>query len=168
MKKTMLILTSGLFSVFLTAQSSSPEVIASGGGFASGSGFTNSFTIGQGSITETFSSGTFMLTQGFQQPVDIGMGMAPINEMGDAAVFPNPSNGLFFLEYTFTENADVLIEVLDVLGQSVFSDKKSGYAGTQLYQIDLSTHASGIYFIHCTIKTLTETTTHTSKITLTR
>ncbi len=168
MKKAILFIASGFFCLCMNAQSSSPDVLASGGGFASGAGFTNSFTIGQGSLPQTFTTGTFILTQGFQQPADIGTGMAPINEIGNLGTFPNPTNGQFFLEYTLTENADILIEAFDVLGQNVYSEKSSGYAGKQLHPIDLSAHANGIYFIRCTIKTVSETTTQTSKITLTR
>lgn len=168
MKKTIILIASGLVCVGIHAQSSSPDVLASAGGFATGAGFTNSFTIGQGSLPETFTAGAFMLTQGFQQPADIGTGLAPVNDMGSQEIFPNPSNGQFFLEYTLTENADISIEAFDVLGQSVYSEKNSSYAGKQLYSIDLSTQSNGIYFIRCTIKTLSETTLHISKVTLTR
>jgi gliding motility-associated-like protein len=45
-----------------------PEVIASGGGFTNNSQFSNSFTIGEISLVDTYTSGSFILTQGFQQP----------------------------------------------------------------------------------------------------
>ncbi len=168
MKKIILFIASGILGHVLIAQSSAPDVLASGGGFASGAGFTNSFTIGQGSITGTFTSGTFILTQGFQQPTSIGTGMVPVNESETLGLFPNPSNGQFFLEYTLSENADISIEAVNVLGQIVYSEKSSGYAGKQLFQVNLSSNANGVYVIRCTIKSLSETTTHTSKITLTR
>ena len=51
----------------LQAQSLSPQVIASAGGFLSNSVGSLSFTIGE-TNTKTLSSASHMLTQGFQQP----------------------------------------------------------------------------------------------------
>jgi hypothetical protein len=51
----------------LSAQSLSPQVIASAGGYQSGSVGSLSFTIGE-TNTQTLTSATHMLTQGFQQP----------------------------------------------------------------------------------------------------
>ncbi|MEO5645108.1 MAG: T9SS type A sorting domain-containing protein [Bacteroidia bacterium] len=154
---------------FTFAQSSSPDVLSSGGGFASGPGFTNSFTIGQASIPETYTTGTFILTQGFQQPSDIGTGLAPINLAStNIGTFPNPSNGQFFLEYTLDENAFVTIDAFDVLGQRIYTETTARSAGKQLQEVNLSGNANGIYFVNCTIKTPAGTSTTTSKITVTK
>jgi hypothetical protein len=53
----------------LQAQSLCPTVIASSGGYASGTGVSLSWTLGE-IATETFSNGGYILTQGFQQPVE--------------------------------------------------------------------------------------------------
>lgn len=152
-----------------TAQSSSPDVICSGGGFATGAGFTNSFTIGQGAIPETFSSATFILTQGFQQPSDMGTGLAPVTlPSSNIGTFPNPSNGQFFLEYALEENAVVTVEVFDVLGQLIYTETAAKSTGKQLHEVNLPAQANGIYFVSCIIKTPYATTTSTSKITITR
>jgi hypothetical protein len=50
-----------------SCQLSSPEVIATAGGFFTGTSLTQSWTIGE-SITETFSGSSIIATQGFQQP----------------------------------------------------------------------------------------------------
>ncbi len=153
----------------VAAQSSSPDVIAAGGGFATGAGFTNSFTIGQGSLTETFAPGTFILTQGFQQPADLGTGLAPLYlPSTNIGTFPNPSNGQFFLEYNLDENAIVTVETYDVLGQRIYVETTSRTTGKQLHEVNLGTQANGIYFVKCTIKTPTGVSTTTSKITVSR
>jgi hypothetical protein len=144
-------------------------VISSGGGFAIGAGFTNSFTVGQGSIVETYATGTFILTQGFQQPADIGTGLAPINITENSmATFPNPNNGQFFLEYSLDENAVVTVETFDLLGQRIYVETTSRTTGKQLHEVNLGTQANGIYFVKCTIKTPTGASTTTSKITVSR
>ncbi|HET6992207.1 MAG TPA: T9SS type A sorting domain-containing protein [Bacteroidia bacterium] len=168
MKKLILLAATLFCCFFAKAQISSPDVLASGGGFASGPGFTNSFTLGQGSLPETFTTGTFILTQGFQQPADIGTGLAPVNETSALETYPNPTNGQFFLEYMLTENSDVVIEAFDVLGQNVFSETTSHASGKQISSVNLSSQSNGVYFVRCTIKNSSSITTHTSKITLTR
>ena len=65
-------------------------MLASGGGFATGAGFTNSFTVGQGSLHQTFTTGTFILTQGFQQPADI-------------SVFDNPDAAAIYHKFVMAE-----------------------------------------------------------------
>ena len=167
MKKIILASATLLLGIFAHAQSSSPDVLASGGGFASGPGFTNSFTLGQGSIPETYTQGTFILTQGFQQPADLGTGMAPVNNApASIGTFPNPSNGRFFLEYTLDENAIVTIEAFDVLGQRIYAETTSRSGGKQMHEMNLSDRANGVYFVNCTIKTSSGSTTRTSKVTV--
>jgi hypothetical protein len=169
MKKIILSMAILFSCIFAVAQSSAPDVLASGGGFATGSGFTNSFTIGQGTIPETFSTGTFILTQGFQQPTSIGTGLAPVNlPAHNVGAFPNPSNGEFFLEYTLTENATVTVEAFDILGQRVYTETSSRPSGKQRHEVNLATQPNGIYFVNCVIKTPNGITTTTSKITVNR
>jgi hypothetical protein len=169
MKKIILTSVTVLCCMAAFAQTSAPDVLASGGGFATGAGFTNSFTVGQGTLVETYTTGTFMLTQGFQQPADIGMGLAPVNVTGNSVgTFPNPSNGQFFLEYDLEDNATVTIDAFDILGQRIYSETTSRSPGKQLHEVNLSGFANGIYFVNCTIKTSAGTTTTTSKITVTK
>lgn len=153
--------------IFSNAQSSSPDVLASGGGFTTGPGFSNSYTVGQGSLPETYIQGGFILTQGFQQPVDPGTGMAPVNNnTSSIGAFPNPGNGQFFLQYMLEENAVVTVEAFDVLGQRIYSETTSRTSGKQMHEVNLPAQANGVYFVNCTIKTSSGTTTRTSKITV--
>lgn len=54
----------------LNAQSLTPQVVATAGGYQSGANASISFTIGETNIT-TLTTSTYMLTQGFQQPVEL-------------------------------------------------------------------------------------------------
>lgn len=153
---------------FAAAQTSSPEVIASAGDYFSSAGLSNSYTVGEMALVETYTTGTFMLTQGFQQPPDNLSGMAPVNiGSNPMTVFPNPGNGQFFLDYNLDEPAVVIVEVFDVLGQVVYSEQTNRSNGMQHHALDLSSHADGVYFVTCTIKSAGKTTKTTSKITLT-
>jgi len=68
MKKVLFILLNSI-SLSLFAQTLSPTVISSGGGYSTGSTVSLSWTLGE-LATETFINGSYILTQGFQQPVE--------------------------------------------------------------------------------------------------
>jgi hypothetical protein len=169
MKKPLILLMFAGLPLFAAAQTSSPEVIASAGDYFSGAGLTNSYTVGELALVETYTTGTFMLTQGFQQPPDGAIGI-PTFGTGTTpmTIFPNPGNGLFFLDYDLDQTAVVVVEVFDVLGQVVYTEQTNRSNGSQHQAVDISTQADGVYFVTCTIKTAEKTTKTSSKITLTR
>ena len=70
MKKISMIIIGGLLSVAVTAQSVSPEVIASSGDYYENSNGSLSWTLGE-IATETYTAGNIILTQGFQQTYGI-------------------------------------------------------------------------------------------------
>jgi hypothetical protein len=76
MKAFVLILSMALYCCG-QSQSLSPTVIASSGGYSTGTDVSLSWTLGE-IATETFSNGNYILTQGFQQPVE-GIVIAGIN-----------------------------------------------------------------------------------------
>lgn len=55
-------------------------------------------------------------------------------------ISPNPGNGIFMVQ--FSDNADRLIEVTDALGKVILSTKTT----SQVYSLDLSRYADGIYY----------------------
>ena len=61
-----------LIPLWMMAQSVSPEVVASAGNYFEGTGVSLSWTLGE-LATETFSNGSIILTQGFQQPIIISI-----------------------------------------------------------------------------------------------
>ena len=62
-------------------------------------------------------------------------------------IFPNPTTGIFTLEITLTNAEYLQIEIVNVLGQIVFSEKLQPNAGIYRKQIDLSAYAKGSHFI---------------------
>lgn len=72
-------------------QTSLPEVISSGGGFYNTTQFSNSFTIGEMCLIETYQLGPYFLTQGFQQPDE---------------KITSPSTPDFFIPNGITPNGD--------------------------------------------------------------
>jgi len=70
MKKISTLLAGLAISLTITAQSVSPEVVASAGDYFEGINASLSWTLGE-IATETYSNGNIILTQGFQQPVSV-------------------------------------------------------------------------------------------------
>jgi hypothetical protein len=62
------------------------------------------------------------------------------------AVSPNPSKGLFNLNTSQAFKDDVDIEVVDLLGRTVFSQRKSIDLGNSI-SLDLSSMATGVYIL---------------------
>jgi hypothetical protein len=68
------------------------EVITSAGDFHSAGGYSVSWTIGE-PVIETFTSGSTVLTQGFQQPILISVSIYENPELNfEINVFPNPTS----------------------------------------------------------------------------
>jgi hypothetical protein len=61
--------------------------------------------------------------------------------------FPNPANSTTFFEVKLIENADLSLEVTNMLGQVVYQINKGIVnAGTQILKLDVSGFNAGIYF----------------------
>lgn len=65
-------------------------------------------------------------------------------------VFPNPNNGQFTLTIKDADYSELTIELTTVEGQLVYSDKASNVKGDYVRDLDLTTHANGVYFLRVT------------------
>lgn len=107
---------------------------------------------GQGGYEVTTSDGTVIISGGEFGTADakrISYGVTSIGEELAAAslsVYPNPSTGICNVTMNMTKNEDVSIRVYNMLGSLVSSrDLGSLTPGDYIYQVDLSTQASGVY-----------------------
>jgi len=68
------------------------------------------------------------------------------------SAYPNPTNDLVYIEYTLSENSNVLIEVLDIQGKKMQTDNFLRYEGTYKDQLDIFKNLnSGQYFVNITV-----------------
>jgi hypothetical protein len=124
----------------LSAQSLSPEVIASAGNSFTTATCRIEFTIGE-PVTSSLTSGSNTLTQGFHQPE---IRFASFENYTDEYLFtlyPNPTEQ--FVTVASTKRDDMQVHVYDALGQvvqvsSVFQEKIT---------IDLQTLSAGSYVL---------------------
>jgi hypothetical protein len=66
------------------------------------------------------------------------------------SVYPNPSNGSFTLPVSVDDTRKVNIEIVDMIGRTVYSETSKITTGLHLKNITL-TNASGVYIVKTTI-----------------
>lgn len=75
-------------------------------------------------------------------------GLASVENSGLLTVVPNPSNGTFTLSGKVADEGDVIVKVVNLLGQEVYSNTLTPQTGSINTQISLdNTNASGSYLL---------------------
>lgn len=141
------------FGLGLQAQSLERQVIGSAGGFEVENGYSLSFTVGE-PVVETAISGTLVLTQGFQQPDDISVGINDVAKIKmDYLIFPNPTIDQLTVQLTSDKVVEVYISLHDMLGRKFDQlDRKVLVDGVAQQQYDLSILAAANYMLVLTDK----------------
>jgi hypothetical protein len=144
-KLTLIFLAAHCFSY---AQSLSPVVISTMGGYYANSTATLSYTVAELSMVKTISSSNNMLTQGFQQPYAILVSVPEIAEPDDAIlVFPNPTPATVNIQCKNGISALKSIRIFNITGQQILSwDNKQADSLTE-WSCDLSGNSSGLYLV---------------------
>ncbi len=62
-------------------------------------------------------------------------------------IYPNPTNGLFTLAINASTKENYMIEIRNILGQIIYSEKLDGFSGDYTKQLDMKEHGSGVYFL---------------------
>lgn len=151
MKIQLLVLAGVLyFCRPVLSQTLSPSVISSSGAFYSNTAGMLSSTVGEMAMIETFSSGSVIITQGFQQPEDFNVAIQEIS--GNSAVIgfgPNPTGGSIQIVFNTLEATKLLITVSDLNGKIIHRENAEKSTQNNFIRLDLSALASGEYLIGC-------------------
>ena len=143
----------GIVSIFtIKAQTLSPTVISSSGGFYTSSNAMLSFTVAEMTMVQTFTTSGNILTQGFQQPEDytIGIPEVPISD-ASVLIYPTPTNGSFTLSYLNNDNSETTINIYNLVGQIVLTKTASQVNGLNTVNFDISSFSQGIYMLGLTL-----------------
>lgn len=136
---------------FAAAQSLSPQVISSTGGFSNnGANGSLSYTVGEMTMVQTFSAGGNILTQGFQQPNDFTVGLLDVtkDEFGSFVVYPNPAVDNLSYGFSFPESGRVEIAVYNEVGQRMADVYNANYEnGKTVEVLNVTNYAAGLYFM---------------------
>lgn len=69
---------------------------------------------------------------------------------GTAKLYPNPTRGLFILEYSSSTPEQLNYQLLTTLGQVVQNSRLSYNSGQQQFRLDLSDQPDGVYYLQLT------------------
>jgi len=163
MKKLYFVFAIALSSLGMNAQSLTPQVIASTGGFSSNANGSLSYTVGEMTMVQTFSANNNILTQGFQQPNDIPLGLLDItqDDFGSFVVYPNPAVDNTFLAFQMPEAGRITISLFDMLGQKISDVYAGNYEnGKVTSQTNVANLAGAEYFVTLTFTGAQDGKTH--------
>lgn len=149
-KKILTVVT--LISFFSAgAQTLTPTVVASSGGFFSNPSGMLSEAVAELAAVTTLTSTNNFLTQGFQQPsADFSTTVEPIvSEDFSLSVFPNPSEGIFNLVIHSDADETFRLSVYDIIGKKIISAENFLSRGKNIFRLDLSNRIAGIYLLEC-------------------
>lgn len=148
MKRIILILILLCHSALVKSQTLAPQVMASGGVYASGGGYSLSQTVGELSV-QTATTPLSMLTQGFQQPFSTAIVAVPdLTSTSPFTVYPNPVHNNLFLSFNTETDEMYSVKITDVLGSEVYILQRSLSAIESSCVIDVSGIAIGLYLIN--------------------
>jgi hypothetical protein len=144
--KILMLFSAIILSVFSYSQSLTPVVISSGGGYFASASL--SYTIAEMTMVQTFTTSGNILTQGFQQPEDISVGIQENDaDLNNFAIYPNPTSGAFTLDFISSHESTVSVKLFNLFGQEVLTNNYSISEGINKISFDIGTFSQGVYLL---------------------
>jgi hypothetical protein len=142
-----------LFLVILTAGSLqsqkiqlAPSVVSAGGGYFEGNDISISWTLGELAVSTLTGTG-LVLTQGFQQPFDIDVGIEENQVNWGISAYPNPVGNELRIRFDIETTGDFFIEVQDVTGRLISQEQHKQVNPGDIILLNTSSYANGVYFL---------------------
>ncbi len=154
MKPLLLLVFGAFLSIHITkAQSLSPVVISASGAFyQNGTGMLSS-TVGEMTMVETFSTVNSVLTQGFQQPFDFGVGIQDTSLNSTPGIFPNPTSGNLTVMLSSNISDEAVINVYDAIGKLVYNKIFHIHPLSKSIHLSVENLIDGMYVLEMKTKT---------------
>ena len=70
-----------------------------------------------------------------------------ISVVSDLNIYPNPTRGIFNIEFVSEEIDNFEITIIDSYGKLIFEEIKIDFAGEYNNQLDLSSYPAGVYIL---------------------
>lgn len=134
------------FSCSSFGQKLTPTVVSSGGSYFSAGGYTLSATVGEIAVT-TLKSATLTLTQGFQQPYDIGVGIKETGLDWSITAYPNPVSEFLNIRFDVNDPLDLNVEIMDIAGRKQMIRELYYVTRGDIETFDLSGLTRGVYLV---------------------
>lgn len=148
MRKQLLLLCALGMAGIANAQTVERSVHSAAGNSFSNPSFQVDYSVGE-AVTAYGSSGTFTVSQGFQQNSSNGSGIATKTLAVAYGVYPNPANDHVVLQLNTQESIHLRLSMTSVSGRTAFADdREEKVSGVYTRNISLSGLASGVYFLN--------------------
>lgn len=122
------------------------DVAASSGGTGVAGGISFDYTIGEPAVT-TIAAGSWMLSQGFQQP-EILPPLAPgISPIMDFILFPNPAATTARTQFSLLTETTITLMLVNTAGQVIYSERRVYGVGKVTIPTPVDKLAAGIYTV---------------------
>ncbi len=144
-----LLLTVSVTFLFAQDYSLTRTVISTAGHFNSAGGYTLSGTIGELAIATLDPGGSYILTQGFQQPDEVGVnpGFDDLGMDWSVSAYPNPVSDFLNIRFNIENPVDFIIEIIDLTGKKLWIRNYPGIMPRDVISIDLSRYVRGVYML---------------------
>jgi len=165
MGKLFFILLAIAFTLSVNAQTLTPSVISTTGGFSSNTTGSLSFTVAEMTMVQTFSAGNHILTQGFQQPSERITGLLDLvqGEFGSLVIYPNPAVDNLWFGLQLPEAGKVQVILYDGIGHKISDAFSTNYEnGKVVQQMNVTMYAAGTYFLTMYCVSAKDGSTHTT------
>lgn len=147
MKKPMLTLSLLLSTGLLYAQSIERQVIGSSGGYSSTATASVSSTVGE-TVIATGTSGSFVITQGFQQPDNTTTGVKKTEITVDYKLYPNPAQNSIMLSLKAATNVSLNFYIYDAVGRLVHKlENDAKQTNSYEHSFDIASYSPGNYLL---------------------
>ncbi|MCB9251373.1 MAG: T9SS type A sorting domain-containing protein [Flavobacteriales bacterium] len=154
LKKISGMIVTLLIALCANAQTLSSSVVSTGGASTASSAGYLTYTIGE-TVPTTFTSGTSLLTSGFQQghtssdPLEI----VELSRQVQIKLFPNPAKSFIEINVESADYKFFNITIFNSLGEKILCLNDTEPSGLdQNTRIDLEGFESGLYFANVTFK----------------
>ncbi len=69
---------------------------------------------------------------------------------GTVTIKPNPNQGRFTFSFISGDATDIRVEVMNALGQAIYTENLKGFEGNYIKEMDLTKMSEGIYYLKLT------------------
>ncbi len=130
-----------------TAQTASPDVIASAGDYYASASGSVSWTIGE-PVSDTYYSSSNILTKGFHQPLSVSLASIEDNNSSEEFyAYPNPVIDQLMLDFSKLSLGEYNIQIFDATGQVVRKLNVDHTVASQQTVVNMSDESAGMYLI---------------------
>ena len=88
----------------------------------------------------------------FSNPITYTLGSTRLvnSSAANLDVYPNPSRDIFNVTFTTEEKQTIIVKVVNVIGEEIFTENLTEFVGQYTKVIDMNNQAKGVYFLELT------------------